>query len=179
MYKQSLRRARDEKCYNSRQLEISIREMRPEDARSFLEVHHAAVREIASRDYVPSIIESWAPLPITEEAVERLLANPEKEIRVIAEMGGEIVGIGALVLEAGELRACYVAPAATRKGVGSVLVHEIEQIAQRHGVTHLHLVSSTTAEPFYRALGYQFRERGEHILKSGERMACVKMEKQL
>ena len=39
--------------------------------------------------------------------------------------------------------------------------------------------SSVTAEPFYLAHGYNVRGRGEHMLRSGQRMACVKMEKAL
>jgi hypothetical protein len=35
------------------------------------------------------------------------------------------------------------------------------------------------AEPFYAALGYEAGERGDHILRSGLRMAAVKMRKVL
>jgi putative acetyltransferase len=179
LYKQSLPRASDDRCYNPPQMLISIREMRPAEARQFLEVHHSAVREIASRDYAAAIIESWAPLPITDEAIEVFLANPGEEIRIVAVSGEEIIGIGALVLSTGELRACYVSPKAVRRGVGTALVLEIERIAKEQGVWHLHLVSSLTAEPFYRSLGYEFLDRSEHILNTGQRMACIRMEKQI
>ena len=95
--------------------------MRPEEARRFLEIHHAAVREIAAKDYPVNVIEAWAPLPITDKAVEALRANHDNEIRLIAEIDGEAVGIGVLVVKNSELRACYVAPRATRKGVGSAV----------------------------------------------------------
>ena len=57
-----------------------------------------------------------------------------------------------------------VAPTATRQGIGSALVAEIERVAREHGLTHLHLDSSITAEAFYRALGYTVEERGELVL---------------
>jgi putative acetyltransferase len=158
---------------------LTIREMRPDDAQAFLEVHHAAVRAIATKDYPPSVIEAWAPLPLTEDAVERVRKNVEKEYRLIAEVDGKIVGIGALVLEKAELRACYVAPEASRKGVGSALVREIERIACKRGLHYLILDSSVTAERFYASLGYEVRDRGEHILDSGRSMACVKMHKEI
>ena len=160
-------------------MSITVRKMRDGDARSFLEVHHAAVRGIASKDYPQTVIEDWAPLPITEKRVSRFLTNPDNEVRLVAEIEGEIVGIGAFVLEKNELRACYVAPNAFRIGVGSALVREIEEVARRHGLDRLQMDSSVTAEPFYRALGYTVSERGEHVLGSGQRMACVKMEKSL
>lgn len=77
------------------------------------------------------------------------------------------------------MRACYVTPEASRKGVGSALVREIERIAQQRGLGFLELDSSVTAEPFYLAQGYAVRERGDHILRSGQAMACVKMVKTL
>jgi putative acetyltransferase len=77
----------------------------------------------------------------TVQTVKRFQANPDNEIRLIAEQDGEIVGFGALVPENNKLRACYVAPRA--------------------------------------AHGYEARERGEHTLRSGRRMACVKMRKLL
>lgn len=151
--------------------------MLDEEARAFLEVHRAAVRGIAAKDYPQAVIEDWAPLPVTENRVARFLENPDDEIRIVAEGEGEIVGVGALVLENAELRACYVAPTAGRMGVGTALVREIEEIARRHGLGGLWLDSSLTAEPFYRALGYVAQGRGEHSLRSGRRMACVKMKK--
>ena len=159
-------------------MSITIREMRPEDARRFLEIHHAAVRGIAAKDYPPSVVEAWAR-PITDQVIERFLANRGREIRLVAEMDGEIVGVGAIVVRNSELRACYVAPSAARRGVGSAVVSEIERIAREHHLDHLELESSITAERFYSALGYQVEGRGEHVLAPGVPMAAVKMRKRL
>jgi putative acetyltransferase len=91
-----------------------------------------------------NIVEEWAPLPITDQAIEQLRANCDNEIRLVAEVDGEAVGIGAFALKSSALVACYVAPNATRKGIGSALVSEIERIAKDHGLTHLRVDSSTT-----------------------------------
>jgi putative acetyltransferase len=158
---------------------VIVRKMRPQEARSFLEVHHAAVRGLAAADYPPDVIDAWAPLPMSDEMVERVAAAPPGQIRLVAEIGSEIVGIGEIVPDLNELRACYVMPKAARKGVGTALVREIEQIAREHGLTHLQLDASLTSEPFYLSLGYKGRERGEHVLSSGLTMVCVKMAKRL
>jgi putative acetyltransferase len=160
-------------------MSVTVRSMRPEDARRFLEIHHAAVRDIAAKDYPASVVEVWAPLPITDVSIERFLTNRDHEIRLMAEVDGELVGIGAVVLNESELRACYVVPSAVRRGVGSALVGEIERIAVEHGLRDLQLESSLTAEPFYAALGYQVEKRGELVLASGVPMASVKMRKRL
>ena len=158
---------------------VIIRQMRSGDARAFLVVHHAAVRGIATKDYPLAVIEAWAPMPITEDAIEWVRANPDNEYRVIAEIDGRVVGIGAAVFDTAELRACYVTPDAGKRGVGSTLVKEIERAAREQGVPHLELDSSVSAESFYRTAGYEVIERTEHALHNGQRMACVKMRKEL
>ncbi|MCO0638337.1 GNAT family N-acetyltransferase, partial [Lutimaribacter sp. EGI FJ00014] len=110
---------------------------------------------------------------------ERVQTNRGNEYRLIAEIDDRIVGIGSLVVENAELRACYVSPEAGRKGVGSALVRELERVAKERGLPFLELASSITAEPFYAKLGYEVHERGQHILGSGQPMACVKMRKEL
>jgi putative acetyltransferase len=150
--------------------------MRREDARRFLEIHHAAVRGLAAGDYPPSVIEAWAR-PITDHAIERFLANRDGEFRLVAEIDGEPVGIGAIVVSHSELRACYVTPSVARRGVGTALVAKIEGIAREHRLGHLELESSITAEPFYAALGYEVESRGELLLSPDVPMAAVKMRK--
>jgi putative acetyltransferase len=156
---------------------ILIREIRPEDARAFLEVHHAAVRGLASTDYSSEVIEAWAPMPITPQHVEAVQSNPDGEYRLAAEIDGWLVGIACIVAERNELRACYVTPSASRRGVGSALLREIEQAAREHGSTYLEAESSLMAAPFYSSNGYQVLERGEHVLHNGQRMASIKMRK--
>jgi putative acetyltransferase len=156
-----------------------IRKMRADDARAFLEVHHAAVRGVAARDYSLEVIDAWAPLPITESHVAEVLTNPDYEYRLVAEVEGRLVGIGALVAKNHEVRACYVAPEAGRRGVGSALLQEIEREALQRGLKFLDADSSLTAEPFYATQGYLVLQRGEHVLHNGESMVCVKMRKHL
>lgn len=156
---------------------VTVREMRREDGRSFIEVRNAAVRGIAVKDYPHEVIENWAGPPVTEAMLERFFLNPDKGIRLVAEIDGAIVGMGELIIATNELRACYVSPSAIRKGVGSAIIREIERIAMENGATFLQMDSSITAEPFYKALGYEVLEYGQHMLRSGHPMACVKMRK--
>jgi putative acetyltransferase len=152
--------------------------MTPGEGSTFLDIHGRSVRGLASETYPPGVIAAWAQLP-TAENLRRLLENADDEIRLIAELDGAPVGIGAIVLRSSELRACYVTPDAARKGVGTAIVREIERIARDHGLAHLNLESSVNAELFYAALGYEVIGRGEHVLRSGERMAAVTMRKVL
>ena len=157
---------------------LSVRPLRPGEARRYLEIHRAAVRGIASNDYPARVIDAWAPVPIADADVQAI-EDDQTEIRLIAELDGEPVGMGAFVPQHSELRACYVAPAAARKGVGRALVNEIERRARAAGLSELHLVSSLTAERFYADLGYQVLGQTEHVLHSGARMPAVHMRKDL
>jgi putative acetyltransferase len=157
---------------------VVVRPMLADEARAFLEIHTRSVRGLAASHYPPEVIEAWV-VPMTEEYLRGFIKNQDKEIRLVAEVDGSLVGLGCLVVQNAELRACYVAPEAARKGVGSALVREIERLAREHGLDHLHLDASTNAEPFYSALGYEVVERGEHVWPSGQRMEAVMMRKAL
>jgi putative acetyltransferase len=133
---------------------------------------------LASGHYGADVIEAWAR-PFNADDLRELERNEDGEIRLIAELDGAAVGIGALVAADSELRACYVVPEAARMGIGSAIVREIERIAKAEGLTKLTLQASVNAEPFYAALGYQIVERGDHVLRGGQRMAAVKMIKSL
>jgi putative acetyltransferase len=155
---------------------ITIRSARDSDARAFLETLNRSIREVACADYSAEVIESWA-VPISPKSLSRYAENPEGELRVIAEIDGKPVGIGATVISKSELRACYVAPEGLRQGVGTAIVSELERIGKAAGLDHFHLHGTVTAEPFYNALGYQSLQRIVHITRGGARIAAVTMRK--
>ena len=157
---------------------VTVRPTRQEEARAFLDIHTRSVLGLAASHYPPDVIAAWV-LPVTEENLRRFLENPDDEIRLLAELDGTLVGLGCLVLQHSELRACYVVPEVARRGVGTAIVREIERIAKQHGLEQLHLDASINAEPFYAALGYDVVGRGEHVWTSGERMEAVMMRKVL
>jgi len=155
---------------------VVVRPMADGDARAFAEIHHAAVHGLAARDYPADVIAAWA-LPVDDAVIARIAANPDREVRFIAEHDGAPVGLGALVVQNSELRACYVAPAAARLGVGTALIGAIEERARREGLAYLWLNASLNAAPFYRALGYRDLGPGVHRLRTGVEMPCVRMRK--
>jgi hypothetical protein len=66
--------------------------------RTRLAVHHAAVRDLAAKDSLPDVIECWAPIPITEWQLEHVLAIGASEIRPLAQIDGQIVGLAAIII---------------------------------------------------------------------------------
>jgi putative acetyltransferase len=157
---------------------IVVRPLRADEGRTYLEIVNGAIRGLAADHYPFDIIEDWV-VPVTDESVRELMLNADREIRLVAELDGVPAGIGALVVERSELRACYVVPEASRQGCGSALVREIERLARANGLRHLELSGSLNAEPFYVAHGYLVEQRSEVVLRTGRRMAAVWMEKEL
>jgi putative acetyltransferase len=157
---------------------VVVRPLQPDELRLYLEIVANSVRGLAVTHYPPDAINGWSPA-ITDETLRDLALNADKEIRLIAEVDGEPAGIGALVVEGAELRACYVLPSAARRGCGSALVSEIERLATEHGLTRLAVTASLNAEAFYTSHGYRVRERSDVVLRNGYRLACVWMEKEL
>lgn len=161
-----------------RKMSIRVRLMREDESHTYLEIVNSAIRGLATTHYGPDAISGWI-VTIDEGTLADLARNDDREIRLMAELNGQPVGIGALIVERSELRACYVRPEVARRGCGSAIVREIERLAREHGLTRLELAGSLNAEPFYAALGYRVRERGEVELRNGHRMAAVWMEKDL
>jgi putative acetyltransferase len=118
-------------------------------------------------------------MPITQAAVDAVIANPDREVRFLAERDGRVVGLACLIVASNELRACYVAPEAARTGVGKALLMKIEETARNADLTHLWADSSLTAEKFYRSQGYEVMGYSQHLLRGGCPMACVKIRKSL
>lgn len=162
--------------------EIVIRPARVSDAASIVDVHFRAVHETAAQDYEKEILDEWS----VERGEERLLRmesqlieNPDKTVMIVATIADVVVGFGEICPSLNELRAVYVSPQFDRTGVGRRLLAELEVSARANGVSELWCDSSLTAEKFYARNGFVSSGRGQHELRSGRKMACVKMTKRL
>jgi len=107
-----------------------------------------------------------------EQAAERLarIAADPSTVAVVAEVEGEVAGLGALhvqnLVERDE-RGCEVAALVVgenfrRRGIGELLMHAIEDEARARGGKHLVLNTAhrrADAHAFYEALGYEHTGR--------------------
>jgi len=159
-------------------MKIIIRPYEDKDAQMVLEVHRDAVHNTAAKDYEKIILDEWSK-PVDEDRLRKFRTENSADVRVTAEIDGIIVGFGELITNENILGACYVSSAASGKGVGRAIISELEKIAVEKGLKYLSMDSSVTAASFYSSCGYSELERGEHKLRSGKRMACVKMHKNL
>jgi putative acetyltransferase len=158
-----------------------IRKATEKDAAAIIQLHFDAVHVTAAADYDQAILDDWSrPLTGRLDAMKnQLRVNAEQTEMFVCEIDGQAVGFGELAPRTNEVRAVYVGPSASRKGVGKKLLQELEKAAHSHGLTELWLDSSLTAVPFYSSQGFVGTVESEHTLRSGRKMRCVKMQKKL
>jgi Acetyltransferase (GNAT) family. len=162
--------------------QVLIRKAIAADAESVLRVHYAAVHETASETYEQWILDEWSP-PVTPKRIRELndkfARKLDGELMFVAVDKDEVLAFGSIVPEECELRAVYVSPRAGRIGVGAKLLAHLEEVARSLKVPRLRMDASLNAEHFYLRHGYFIEQRGDHFLKSGRRMDCVYMCKEL
>lgn len=151
------------------------------DAESIISVHRNAVHVTAASFYTESILNDWSP-ENPERVIQmraKLQVNPENTLILVIECDGVVAGFGEIAPQLEELRAVYVTPEFSRRGLGSALLLELEIRASKFGLHRLWLDSSLNAQEFYRLNGYQVDGPGTHKLNSGQIMPCIKMSKSL
>ena len=77
--------------------------------------------------------------------------------------------------DAAKVRAIFVHPDFARRGLGSVILAEVENAARQAGFQRFEMGSTLTGVPLYRLKGYVEVERIEVPLWNGEALPVVKM----
>lgn len=153
---------------------LIIRKAATEDGPSIAHVHSSAVRAISTSVYTREEIESWA-IPRSSEDYEQSIRN--KEFYVAVE-GDLIVGFGVLNQETREIEAVYASPE-VRRGVGLMILGQLEERARALGLDAVSLNASLNAVGFYQRAGYLGQDKSKYRLASGVEIACVPMVKRL
>lgn len=130
-------------------IESSIRPARDSDAGAVSQVILSALRETNAKDYTPEII-ARLEKNFSRAAVQELIS---KRKVFVAVLGQQIVGTASL--DGTLIRSVFVAPNAQGRGIGTLLMAELERAARQAGITVLLVPSSVTAEQFYARLGFQ------------------------
>jgi N-acetylglutamate synthase-like GNAT family acetyltransferase len=140
-----------------------IRAAHPDDAAEVSGVILAALRQTNAKDYSEGVIkqveQSFGP-----DAVRSLIA---KRKVFVALVGSRIVGTASL--DGRVVRTVFVAPDAQGRGVGRLLMAEVEKESRAAGIETLTVPSSITAEQFYSKLGF----KGMHDSYHGEERTII------
>lgn len=155
--------------------EYTIRPANAADAEAILHVHTESLMVLCAADYTPEQLAGWSKLPVDGQWLPRKFAAGD--VVLVVEAADGLAGFGERA--GGEIRAVYVHPLHARRGIGSMLLRELERSAVAAGIEQLRLDSSVTAEGFYRRRGYVADSRAIHDCGNGTRLECVRMSKRL
>ena len=170
---------------------LSVRAARPEDAPEIEALQHEAMRRLGAAYYTPMQIESGLRYIGTHDPA--LIADGTY---YVAALDGELVGCGGwsrrparygadgarAMLDpatgaAARVRALYVHPEWTGRGIARRLMATAEAAARAAGFRRFELVSTLTAERLYRGLGYRELRRLAIPLPNGVEFPGIEMEK--
>jgi predicted N-acetyltransferase YhbS len=128
---------------------VTIRLATTEDAAAISDLILRALHEVNIRDYGPDLIadqsKNWT--------VDGVVAKMENRVTYVAIDDNDIVGTAGF--DGQQARTVFVRPDRHNLGVGSLLMQAVEALAIERGLDQLALLSSITAQGFYRRLGYR------------------------
>ena len=155
-------------------MEIKIRKATYQDCEALCEIHVSAIRELGRTHYSEEEIDVWSR-GRTPGRYEKHIS--ERDV-IIAENKSIPMGFGTLDLATGELVQLYVHPKYARKGIGTLILEELMNMARKAGLGEMHCFSSLNAEAFYISAGFQAGHKCKRQLNGGE-IECVPMRKSL
>ncbi|MEM7291151.1 MAG: GNAT family N-acetyltransferase, partial [Pseudomonadota bacterium] len=106
-----------------------------------------------AKDYPPTEIDRLVGNFLTSHVLEFL----KQRLTFVVLIDEKIVGTGSL--QDSEIKSVFVSPDLHRKGIGSILVGELERAASEQGSRKLTVSSSLSAVKFYSSLGYVEQSR--------------------
>lgn len=130
-------------------MDCTIRPALSDDAADISAVILRALRETNAKHYTDEII-ARVERSFSSDAVRALIA---KRTVVVATIGSRVVGTASL--DGSVVRTVFVAPDVQARGIGKLLMAEVEHIARARHIPALTVPSSVTAETFYARLGFK------------------------
>ena len=136
-----------------RQVDFTIRPATLAEAEAAAGVLRRSIREVCGPDYSHDerLLSAWCANK-TAENLAGWIADSDLFTIVAATEAG-LVAVGQ-IHHSGAIRLCYAVPEAIGRGIGSAVLATLEAEARRLGLRRVTLISTTTAQRFYRRHGY-------------------------
>lgn len=177
-----------------------VRKAVPADVPRLRELIEASVRGLQAEDYSPEQIEG--ALQSVYGVDSQLIADGTYLVaEEMSSAGPLIVGCGGWskhktlfggdqyagredsllnpARDAAKIRAFFVHPKWTRRGIGGMILQACEEAAQAAGFTRLEMGATLSGVAFYKAKGYTEVEHRAVPLRNGEVLPIVRMSKQV
>jgi len=151
---------------------LFVRRFAPDDAAQLSRLIVRNLQFVNIRDYSHQAIEALVP----SYSSERIRHLAENSYTIVCVDGENVVGTASL--DGDRVRNVFVDVDQHGKGIGRLLMGEIEDHARANQLQRLFLHSGVTGEGFYHKLGYTTIGQIEHDL-DGVPLPLIKMEKEL
>jgi GNAT superfamily N-acetyltransferase len=178
-------------------VEFRLRKSVPEDTPVLRTLIEASVRGLQSNDYTAEQIEGalqsvyGVDSQLITDGTYFVVEAPDGLVvacggwskRKTLYGGDQWVGREPELLDprhdAAKIRAFFVHPEWTRRGIGSLILNSCEEAAQAAGFTRFEMGATLTGIPLYQARGYVSLENLEVPLSNGSKLPIVRMAKQI
>ncbi len=154
---------------------LELRPLRFEEVAAILDLIRRAI-EGGCREHYDPAQRGAVFLTYARQLFAEALAPFES---IVAAQGDAPVGFAQFDPSAGRLRALFVDGEAQHRGVGSVLLAEVERRARRRGSRRLSGAMSLNAVPFYTRAGFRPQGGPERLTSASVSVPVVRMEKVL
>jgi N-acetylglutamate synthase-like GNAT family acetyltransferase len=130
---------------------VHIRAATKDDSQAIYEVHVRAIKGLPRGSQGSQGTREW----LEKRKPSVYEQEMQSEIFVVTEEDGHIVGWAALNIPKAEISNVFVDPVHHRRGIGTMMLAELEAVAQASGLTAVELRATGTAIDFYLATGYR------------------------
>jgi putative acetyltransferase len=155
-------------------LPLRLRAAAPSDAAVMAALFFDTVHAVNRRDYTPEQLDAWAPqVPTAEEWAGR---QSGKAV-IVAVAGEEVVGFAELKPD-GHIDCFYTHKDHQGRGVGTLLLADLERQARDRGIPFLSADVSLTARRFFERRGFRLL-REQQVVRRGVVLRNGLMEKPL
>ena len=147
---------------------MNIREAEEKDRTRCLKIIVSCLHEINSKDYSPEIIET-----LSNRYTKYFMKIPETHT-IIIESNKKVLGTAGITRR-GQIRDVFIDIQHHRKGLGTLLMKKLEEIAMIKKKRRVFLFAAISSVDFYTKLGYDIIHKHDF----GETGIQIKMKKKL
>lgn len=158
---------------------VAVRAAQLHDCDAIYQVHVSSIREQCAKCYNETEISKWAG----RQDPSRYQTFIKYQEIFVAESQGCVIGFGHIacidVTGTMEIEGLYVSPQSVGKGVGRLLIRQMEDIARQKTCSVICVRATLNSVGFYTHCGFEAIEETVHCVGDGTELKCLRMKKLL